>query len=71
VAISSLEQHIAAIVAKLTPADQRKVLDYAQALAEQTERTNTPESPVEVWRRLAAMVTPGDLDELERAIAED
>ena len=64
-AISSLEQHIAEIVAKLSPTNQRKVLDYALTLT-----GDHPGVAPENLLRFAGQLSAHDLDQIEQAIIE-
>lgn len=64
-AISSLEQHIAEVVSRLTPADQQKVLDYARLLS-----GVHPGSSPENLLRFAGMLSHEDVEEMERALRE-
>lgn len=62
---SSLSEQIAEEAARLSPEDQQRALDFVRAL-----ETGQPETPADVWRRLAGLFSPEDLDEMERAIEE-
>jgi hypothetical protein len=65
--IDLFQQELLKQVDQLSPALQRRVLDYARALAESTPRG----TPGDELLQFAGIMTPSEADEFLRSIEED
>jgi hypothetical protein len=66
-AITTMKEEICAEMERLSPVDQRRVLDLAKNLA----RSGLLEVPGRTLLRFAGTIDPSDLDVMQRAIEED